>query len=306
MQSLGMLAVLAIYVGTVAAYNPPGPAQGGCNAAGVSCCYSPTWWQAEIGTPSVTCADGSFTRGTPDAADALNECQGPPVTTCVQNFCNTLLPPTCVWVEESGDHVSSYYANGPGKCENNNWKGQTINVYSKDNFKSANDEIVWGDVTPPGNEPGEGENCNGNIQSSYSITGTYSHTTGWNIGGQFGLKLPSGLLGKVVTSLAPEIKVTGGYTDTTSQGTNAGITVTVPTGQHGTATKGTLIHHSYGHWVINSGTVPGGGKLNGCKKIQINNVGIDMPADPSNPQQPGGWGVESKPCGYPLLNGKVQ
>ena len=26
------------------------------------------------------------------------------------------------------------------------------------------------------------------------------------------------------------------------------------------------------------------------------NVGIDIPADPSNPEQPGGWGVESKIC----------
>ena len=64
-----------------------------------------------------------------------------------------------------------------------------------------------GDVEPGSNEPAEGENCNGQIQATYSITGTYSHTTGWNIGGQFGTKLPASFLGKVVSSLAPEIKV---------------------------------------------------------------------------------------------------
>ena len=79
----------------------------------------------------------------------------------------------------------------------------------------------------------------------------------------------AGLLGKVVTSLAPEVKLTAGYTDTTSQGNNAGVSLQIPTGQHGTATKGTLTHHSYGHWIIRSGTVPGGGKLNGCKTLQI-------------------------------------
>ena len=36
--------------------------------------------------------------------------------------------------------------------------------------------MVWGDVTPPSNDPGEGENCNGNAQATYSITGTYSQT----------------------------------------------------------------------------------------------------------------------------------
>ena len=49
----------------------------------------------------------------------------------------------------------------------------------------------------------------------------------------------------------------------------SGISLKIPTGQHGTATKGTLTHHSYGHWIIRSGTVPGGGKLNGCKTLQI-------------------------------------
>ena len=37
-------------------------------------------------------------------------------------------------------------------------------------------------MQPPSNEPDEGENCNGNVQATYSITGTYSHTVGWNIG----------------------------------------------------------------------------------------------------------------------------
>ena len=32
---------------------------------------------------------------------------------------------------------------------------------------------------------------------------------------------------------------------------------------------GTLVHHSYGHWIVTSGTVVGAGALNGCKTVQI-------------------------------------
>ena len=76
---------------------------------------------------------------------------GPQATTCVQNFCNTLLPPTCVWVEDSGtvgsahqlaqlgyaqltsahlsgDQVTQRYNNGPGGCENEVFNGQSIEV----------------------------------------------------------------------------------------------------------------------------------------------------------------------------------
>ena len=116
------LAVAALCVSTVAAYNPPGPANGGCSSAGVSCCYSPTWyvkrpssslcrtlaqranstlhqlppvcrWQSTLGDPKVTCIDGSFTRGTPDADVALNECQGPPVCTLLLAVQSCLLSP---------------------------------------------------------------------------------------------------------------------------------------------------------------------------------------------------------------------
>ena len=89
------------------------------------------------------------------------------------------------------------------------------------------------DVAPGPNEPAEGENCNGNIEENYVVRckgigvdtytvatlcicwtyaahfesllaaecfmllqsiGTYTHTWGWNIGGQFGLKLPAGAM----------------------------------------------------------------------------------------------------------------
>ena len=32
---------------------------------------------------------------------------------------------------------------------------------------------------------------------------------------------------------------------------------------------GALVRHSYGHWLVKSGTVAGGGKLNGCNTVQI-------------------------------------
>ena len=36
------------------------------------------------------------------------------------------------------------------------------------------------------------------------------------------------------------------------------------------------------------------------------NAGIDIPADPSNPDQPSGWGVETKPVRHPAKIGHLK
>ncbi|KAA6424766.1 MAG: hypothetical protein FRX49_05433 [Trebouxia sp. A1-2] len=97
-----------------------------------------------------------------------------------------------------------------------------------------------------------------------------------------------------------EAKLTAGYSQTYSKGTNAGVTVSVEDGQHGTVTAGTLVHHALGWWDVQL-VAP----YDGCTEYRVDNVAADLIAPSSDPNYVSDFGVEVKPCGYPLLSGAL-
>ncbi|DBA80482.1 TPA: hypothetical protein ACH3X2_007409 [Trebouxia sp. C0005] len=255
--------------------NPPGPAQAG-------------WLEQQV-APSVTCTTG--TANTVTAEALLQACQdgsiGASNTACgyLQGCTDTAVNvKSCTYYENIGDYSNSM------PCSTNNFNGQTITVYDESNLKPNNDEVVWADASVPSNEPTGVQACNVPQGASYTLTATYSKSSSWNIGIQLGAKIMSDY----------EAKLTAGYSQTYSKGTNAGVTVSVEDGQHGTVTAGTLVHHALGWWDVQL-VAP----YDGCTEYRVDNVAADLIAPSSDPNYVSDFGVEVKPCGYPLLSGAL-
>ncbi|DBB17571.1 TPA: hypothetical protein ACH3X3_002626 [Trebouxia sp. C0006] len=205
--------------------SPAGPASAGCAAAGVSCCYSPTWWIEQQVGATAKCTTGTYDSSmTPEVLlQACEDVSFGETYECFGTICGTYpgVEVTCTYYENLGDYT------GPFPCTSNVFDGETIIVYDSDWLIGSNDEVVWEDATVASNEPTGVAACDGAPAASYTFTATYSKSSSWNIGIQLGAKILSDY----------EAKLTASYSQSYSAGTNAGITVAVPTGSHGTVTR---------------------------------------------------------------------
>ncbi|DBA72037.1 TPA: hypothetical protein ACH3X2_010773 [Trebouxia sp. C0005] len=267
--------------------NPAGPSQAACSAQGLACCYSPTWWLDQQLAPSVSCTDGTLTSD--NTVDVLLQaCEDGYIgIPCYQDIC----PPddsyevTCEYFESTGDYT------GQPPCTTQEYQGSSITVYDPAQWQFAgNDEVVWGDVSPPtGSGIGE-KTCYG-PGGTIGMTGSYSKTSSWNVGIQLGSKIFQNI----------ETKLTAGFSQSYTEGTSATVSVDVPTNFHGTLTKGTLVHHSIGWWQVSVYDGP----YEGCNTFRVDNVASDLIMPQSDYRFPIGFGTEVRPCGYPLLNGHI-
>ncbi|KAL3158493.1 hypothetical protein ABBQ38_010725 [Trebouxia sp. C0009 RCD-2024] len=264
-----------------------GPQAAGCAAAGLSCCYNPNWWLDQQPSAGASCTSGTYDSSvTPEfLIQACIDGSIGQYTYCSQNFCQTieLASVSCDYYENLGDYTGSQ------PCSSNNFNGQDIQVYDPSELKGNNDEVLWADATVSNGQPTGVQTCN-SPGASYTLTATYSKSSSWNIGIQLGAKFLT----------AYEAKLTAGYSETYTSGQNAGVTVSTQQGQHATVTAGTLVHHTIGWWDV---------KLNnpykGCSHYRVDNVAADLIMPTSDPNFPTDLGVDVKPCGYPLLNGKL-
>lgn len=265
-----------------------------------SCCYNPTWWLDGVGPPEVTCLDGSNDPGF-SVDDLLHACDvgqfsdNPNciVSDCVGHECvgiETCTPPsaTCNYEEYPGDRLDPAML----PCTSIDFNGESQLVYSADNFKAGNNEIVWACADKDAPEGGAaGVSACGPTGAEYTEGSTFTKGSGFSVGGG----LTATLFGIV------ELGVTGEYTQTTGRETTAGVTLAVDPGQHGCVTKGTLVHHTLGDLYVDAPDM-----ADGCKRWKIGNWAGDMVvSDVNNPDMATAaqWGVEVKPCGYPLMNG---
>ncbi|DBA74890.1 TPA: hypothetical protein ACH3X2_009222 [Trebouxia sp. C0005] len=270
--------------------SPAGPASAGCADAGVSCCYSPTWWIEQQVSPSAKCTDGTFDSSiTPEIL--LQACEDGTIGefyTCYGESCGNYpyAGVICTYYENLGDYT------GPFPCTSNDFDGETITVYDSDWLIGGNDEVVWEDASVASNEPSGVSACDNAPAASYTFTATYSKSSSWNIGIQLGAKI-QGLYSAALTI---------GFSQTFTSGANGAVTVDVATNQHGTITRGTLVHHTIGWWNVE---VDISGGYEGCTTYRIDNVASDLIMPTSNPYFPTDYSSEVKPCGYPLLNGHL-
>lgn len=280
-------------------FNPPGPASSTCKEKDLCCCYSPNWWQYQMGRyypPTVKCIDGKFSGNEHDASTLLDIDRG------VMRFKGKPFFPVVRLEEYTGDFVNHYF---PNFCLNNSYQGELRTVYDIVNINPIHgvttDERIWVDVDDVVNasEPARLSLCEPDCKDTSSNGaargGTYSFTSGWNVGGKLGATIPM----KVFT-LA--VEGNGGYSKSTTTSQTVALSTSPKCGYHAAITGDALIHHSMAQYTI---TYPDDGYdgFDGCRMIVIDFVAQDFARSKNFNGYKNSGGIDVKPCGYPLLDG---
>jgi hypothetical protein len=284
-------------------FNPPGPLNDVGNAQELCCCYSQNWWlyqMSRYNPPTVECINGEFDPGYDTSAANI-----------LQNLMDSAYNVTIE--DHTGDYVTPYF---PDFCLNNSFQGELLPAYDISNINPTpgnidNDEQIWVDVTASNvEEPSVislcGSGCDTSITTaSVSIAGSYSFTSGWNIGGSIGAELPD----KIFSGRLKAV-VSFGYSQSTTVSQSVTQSVSPRCGYRGTITGNTLIHHSLAMYTIFLNGPVADGHIpapppSGCNVVVVDMVAQDVPREQTFNGFKQQGGTESKPCGYPLMDGST-